>query len=186
MMYEWKCLTHGTTYCAEPCCIEWCNKKSLPPAIQGMEPDYVPKQVYLIGSLRNKNIPAIQAEFKKHLGEDVNVFADWYAAGPEADDYWQAYEKRNGFSYRQALERPAATNVFEFDRKHLLASQAVVLIAPAGKSAHLELGWCLGQGKPGYILLDSPDRWDVMLKFADGVEYHVEPICSAIKKELKW
>ena len=40
---------------------------------------------------------------------------------------------------------------------------------PAGKSAHLELGWVIGKGKKGFIVLDNPDRWDVMYLFADGV-----------------
>ena len=28
------------------------------------------------------------------------------------------------------------------------------------------MGYLIGQGKPGYILLDRPDRWDVMYKLA--------------------
>ncbi len=46
--------------------------------------------IYLIGSLRNPNIPAIANELRT-LGYEV--FDDWYAAGPEADDYWKSYEK---------------------------------------------------------------------------------------------
>lgn len=142
------------------------------------------KKVYLIGSLRNSNIPAIQREFIQYLPESTEVFADWYAAGPDADDRWRDYERGLGYSFRAALLRPAAQNVFTFDKKHLLEADAVVLIAPAGKSAHLELGWCLGMGKPGYILLDSPDRWDVMYNFATAVEYHTIDVAEAIKEGL--
>ena len=49
-------------------------------------------------------------------------------------------------------------------------SAVAVLVLPAGRSAHLELGWMLGRGKPGYILLDGKDdRYDVMYQFATGV-----------------
>ncbi len=123
--------------------------------------------IYLIGSLRNPEVPKIARRLEDALGE--RVFADWFAAGPHADDAWRDYEKSRGISFAEALQEPAATNVFEFDRRHLEQARAVVLVLPAGKSGHMELGWCLGRGTPGYILLDSPDRWDVMYKFATGV-----------------
>ena len=43
-------------------------------------------------------------------------------------------------------------------------------ILPAGKSGHLELGYFIGSGKRGYILLNGePERFDVMYKFATKV-----------------
>ena len=45
----------------------------------------------------------------------------------------------------------------------------MVLVCPAGKSGHLEFGYAIGRGTPGLILLDDPERWDVMYQFADGV-----------------
>ena len=122
--------------------------------------------VYVTGSLRNENIPRISERLRQagHI-----VFDDWFAAGPIADDSWKKYEQERGHSYLQALEGHAARHVFEFDRTHLTLADTVVLVLPAGKSAHLELGWAIGKGKRGYVLLDSPDRWDVMYQFADGV-----------------
>ena len=133
--------------------------------------------VYLIGSLRNPEIPNI-ANRLREAGHEV--FDDWYAAGPEADDKWRDYERQRGRTYRQALSGAAARNVFAFDRRNLEASSVVVLVLPAGKSGHLELGWALGQGKPGYILLDSPDRWDVMYQFATGVVESVEELVEEL------
>lgn len=122
--------------------------------------------IYLIGSLRNTEVPRIAEKLRK---EGHEVFDDWFAAGPEADDKWRDYEKGRGRSYLEALTGHAARNVFAFDYRHLTTADCVVLVLPAGKSGHLELGWALGQGKCGYILLDNPDRWDVMYQFADGV-----------------
>jgi hypothetical protein len=123
--------------------------------------------VYLIGSLRNPRVPLV-AEHMRERGLDV--FDDWHAAGETADDEWQAYEQHRGRSYVAALDGAHARCVFDFDRFHLSQARAAVLVAPAGKSAHLELGWMLGQGKPGYVYMDGePERFDVMYRFCTGV-----------------
>lgn len=125
------------------------------------------KSIYLIGSLRNDAVPRV-AEVLRIAGWDV--FDDWYSAGPEADDYWQRYETNRGHTYREALRGYAADHVFKFDRTHLDRCDVGLLILPAGKSGHLELGYMIGRGKPGYILLDkTPDRFDVMYRFATDV-----------------
>jgi hypothetical protein len=135
--------------------------------------------VYLIGSLRNPQVPIIANEIRAagHV-----VFDDWYAAGPEADDKWRDYEVARGRSFKDSLSGFAARNVFNFDKTHLTRADVVVLVLPAGKSGHLELGWALGQGKPGYILLDTPDRWDVMYQFATGVVTNVEELLRELAK----
>lgn len=129
------------------------------------------KSLYLIGSLRNEEIPKVAGPLRD-LGLDV--FDDWYAAGPEADDYWKSYEEGRGKSYKEALRGHAARHVFGFDRHHLDRCDAAALILPAGKSGHLELGYVAGSGKPCFILLDQPDRWDVMYQFATEVFFTKE------------
>jgi hypothetical protein len=133
--------------------------------------------IYLIGSLRNPTIPDIAQQLRTAGHE---VFDDWYAAGPEADDKWRDYEKGRGHSYIEALSGLAAKHVFDFDRFHLGRASDVVLALPCGKSGHLELGWALGQGKRGYVLLDSPERWDVMYKFATGVYDKLEDLIEVL------
>lgn len=124
-------------------------------------------KLYLIGSLRNPAVPST-ANLLREAGHEV--FDDWYAAGPEADDMWKAYEQGRGHSYTQALSGHAAAHVFEFDKKWLDWADGCVLLLPAGRSGHLEFGYMIGKGKPGYILLpDDHDRWDVMYKFATKV-----------------
>lgn len=123
------------------------------------------KKIYLIGSLRNPHIPTY-GQALRSMG--FNVFDDWFAAGPEADDKWQDYERRRGHTFCQALAGYAAEHVFTFDLYHLQQADLGVLIMPAGKSGHLELGYLLGRNKPGFILLENnePERWDVMYQFA--------------------
>src|SRR5438034_1270844 len=123
--------------------------------------------VYLIGSLRNPEVPKIASRLRE---AGLEVFDEWYAAGPTADDCWRDYEKARGNSYLEGLSGLAAKHVYSFDLRHLDRSEAALLVLPAGKSGHLELGFAIGKGKPGYILLEpGVDRWDVMYQFATGL-----------------
>lgn len=140
------------------------------------------KRVYLIGSLRNEAIPKLGVTLRNHGFE---VFDDWFAAGPEADDYWQKYERQRGRTYNEALRGAAANHVFRFDKSHLDRCDAAVLVLPAGKSGHLELGYAAGLGKETRILLDPTqpaDRWDVMYRFANSVESSVPDLIRVLKE----
>ena len=138
------------------------------------------KKLYIIGSLRNPRIPEVAAHIRALTS--FEVFDDWYGAGPEADDYWRAYEQSKGHSYIEALKGYGAKHVFGFDKHHLDTSDGVLLVLPAGKSGHLELGYMAGKGKWTGILLENaePDRWDVMYQFAN----HVFPNIEAATEEL--
>lgn len=135
--------------------------------------------IYIIGSLRNPKLTEVSAALRAAGHE---CFDSWRAAHPEADDNWRDYEKAKGLTYVQALQDYAAQHVFNFDKHHLERADTVVLVYPAGKSGHLELGWALGRGKRGYILLDGePERWDVMLAFADGVFTDVKELVAELQ-----
>ena len=124
-------------------------------------------KLYLIGSLRNPQVPIVATQLRV---AGYEVFDDWMAAGPEADDWWQKYETDRGHDFKAALQGHAAHHVYEFDKAHLDSSDACVLLLPAGKSGHLEFGYMMGKGKPGWILMDGdPERFDVMYQFAGCV-----------------
>lgn len=133
--------------------------------------------IYLIGSLRNPSIPSI-GQYLRQAGYDV--FDDWHAAGPDADMEWKRYEQARGHTYREALDGFAAEHVFSFDLYHLNRADMGILVLPAGRSAFTEFGYLRGQGKPVYILLDDPDRWDVMVKFATGVVLTIEELLASL------
>lgn len=125
------------------------------------------RSIYLIGSLRNRSIIKLERELRD-LGYDA--FGSWIAAGPEADDYWQSYANERGLSYKEALNDYSARHVFQFDKEHLDRCDGAVLVLPAGKSGHIELGYMAGLGKPCFILFDViPERYDVMYNFATDV-----------------
>src|SRR3990167_9090557 len=114
------------------------------------------KVIYLIGSLKNRKVIDI-AKSLRRLG--FEVFDDWIAPGPEADDFWREYEKRRGSNYKEALNHWAGKHIFEFDKGHIERSDIGILVMPAGKSGHLELGYMIGKGKRCFILFDEePER----------------------------
>lgn len=131
-------------------------------------------EVYVAGSLKSERPGNVAADLRAN---GFSVFDDWRAPGPDADDHWKTYEQARGRTYEEALKGHAAVNIYNFDKRHIDASDALVLVLPAGKSGHLELGYFLGQGKRGYILLDDTDvRWDIMYQFCTGVFSKIEDL----------
>lgn len=130
---------------------------------------YLPpiERIYLIGSLREPGVRKLANKIRK-IG--ITVFDDWHAAGPQADDIWQAYEQQRGNSYLEGIRGEHANDVYKTDLEKINKSDTGLLLMPAGKSCHLEIGYMLGQGKRGYVLFDGePERWDVMYRFATGL-----------------
>jgi hypothetical protein len=144
----------------------------------------VTKVLYIIGSLRNPGIP-VMARAIREACPDVEVFDDWFAAGPTADDAWKEYEQARGRSYKDALEGYAAKHVFDFDKFHLNRATHVLLVLPAGKSGHMEAMYGLyGAGKKTAILLDPEDvRWDVMYKFIPTILDSTEGVRNWLEEE---
>lgn len=139
-------------------------------------------KLYLVGALRNPKVPVVGNRLRA-IGYDV--FDEWFGAGYEADTKWQEYEETRGRHYHEALYGREAVNIFQFDLRNLNDSAIGVLLLPAGKSAHLELGYLIGQGKPTYVLFDKvPDRWDVMYQFATKVFFDENELIAELQDKL--
>jgi nucleoside 2-deoxyribosyltransferase len=137
------------------------------------------RSIYIIGSLKNPKIIEIANLIQDSL--KVEAFSDWFYAGPEADDAWRDGTKARGLTYKQALNTYSADTIFNFDKHHLDRCDAALLVMPAGKSGHLELGYAIGSGKPGFILFEEiPERYDVMVKFATGVFFNRREMVEAL------
>ena len=137
------------------------------------------KSIYIIGSLRNTKVPEVGDKLRE---AGYEAFDQWYSAGPDADDHFKQYHIDRGNSYSKALESYAARHIFNFDKTHLDRCDAAIIVLPGGRSAHLELGYIIGTGKPGYVLLDNEsDRWDLMYQFASGIYSSVEQLIKELK-----
>lgn len=72
---------------------------------------------------------------------------------------------------------------FKEDKKYLDWSDAVVMLMPCGRSAHLEAGYAVGCGKKLYIVGGfEKGEFDVMYGFADGMFDYSE--LNILLKEL--
>lgn len=140
------------------------------------------KSIYIIGSLRNPEIPKFANELQA-LG--FEAFADWTAPGPQADDFLRDYSKERGLDYKQTLRSYAAKHIYEFDKAHIDRCDLAVMLMPAGKSGHMELGYVIGQNKLGYILFDQiPERIDVMYQFATDIFFSKQELFEELKKHV--
>jgi hypothetical protein len=140
---------------------------------------YKIKSFYVIGSLANENI----ARFSNDLeAQGYEAFSDWKSPGPQADSFLLEYSKIRGRNYKQILKSYAAQNSFLFDKFHLDRTDAAVLLMSAGRSAHLELGYTIGKGKPGFIVFDKePERVDIMYNFATEVFFSQQEFFEYLK-----
>ena len=73
--------------------------------------------------------------------------------------------KHDGISIMRTKEVQRA---FAEDKKWIDWADAVIMLLPCGKSAHLEAGYAKGHGKKLYIIGEFPKgEFDVMYGFAD-------------------
>lgn len=137
--------------------------------------------IYVAGALQNSRVPEVASALREHGYE---AWDEWHGAGPHADDHWRDYEVARGHTYAEALGGIGAQNTFLFDLAHLDLADYLVLVMPAGRSSHLELGYFLGKDKPAFILLDSePERFEVMPNFATAVCSSVSELLGMIERE---
>lgn len=72
--------------------------------------------------------------------------------------------------YRAALSTDRACAGFASDKAALEKADACILVLPCGKSSHLELGYCIGQGKRTAIFtLDDEIQPELMYKMVDNI-----------------
>ena len=83
----------------------------------------------------------------------------------EIDESWENWTKPEMI---RALESNVAKKAFEMDFTAMNECDALLLVQPCGRSAHLEAGYFAGQGKPVVILADNGDP-ELMFKLADKV-----------------
>lgn len=140
-------------------------------------------EYYLIGSLRNLEIPVI-AEYIRRRAPGIEIFDEWWSASEDADDWLQEYFKGRNFNYKEMLNSYVSKHIFEFDKRHLDRVDGAILAMPAGKSGHLELGYMAGLGKPTYILFDKePERLDQMHQFATDIFFNIDELVEQLKKD---
>lgn len=89
---------------------------------------------------------------------------------PKGSD-WERVEE-----YLQMVNHPRAREGFEADFGAMRRADAIVMVLPCGKSAHLELGWAVGAGKATCILLEDPVEPELMYRMVDRMVTSVDQL----------
>jgi len=141
--------------------------------------------VYIIGALKNWKVIDLANKLSKEFPK-CEFFCSWITPGPEADEYLRKYGKKRGLNYKETLQDWGARHVFNFDKTHLNRADMVIMLMPCGKSGHLELGYCIGRGKLGYVLFPKePKRIDVMYQFATDLFFSTDDLIKELRKAMK-
>jgi hypothetical protein len=110
-------------------------------------------KIYVASSWRNLYQPDV-VKLLRGQGHEVYDFRNPTPGNDgfrwsEIDGGWQEWTFER---YRMALEHPIAETGFAHDMDALRWCDAAVLVMPAGKSSHLELGWAAGAKRKTAIL----------------------------------
>lgn len=129
--------------------------------------------VYIASSWRNPWLDLVNHELRA-AGIETYDFREhdgfhWQQVFPEWGEDWPDKGAMPPHMLKTGLAHELAERGFGRDRDALDDCSALIAVQPCGNSAHLELGYVAGAGKPTAILLPpdgSPMRPDLMWKVA--------------------
>lgn len=137
-------------------------------------------KVYVASSWQNKHYPKVVARLRKE-GFSVYDFQDpeYAFQWSQIDPNWQSWS----FSeYAKALTHPLAQKGFQRDMKALKEADKVLLVLPCGRSAHLELGFAVGAGKPTGILSPEQCEPELMVNMCDFITSSIDNAVAIMKR----
>ena len=133
-------------------------------------------KLYVASSWRNP----YQQTFIESLRTEGHQVYDFRNPGKHPGFSWTqiASEWKNWTpqEYIQALDHPKALTGFANDFLAMRWADALIVLLPCGRSAHLEAGWAIGQGKPTCIFLDNDYIPELMYKMADCLATNFQEI----------
>jgi hypothetical protein len=140
------------------------------------------RRVYVASSWRNKYQPDVVSDLRAagHLVYDFRQPAPGLSgfAWSDIDQAWQGWTTAE---YIDALKHPVAQRGFALDKEALDRCDACVLVLPCGRSAHLEAGYMIGQGKRTVIYLPERGEPELMNLLAEGVAASMDDVLRMLE-----
>lgn len=99
----------------------------------------------------------------------------------DIDPQWESWAPAD---VAGALKHPIAQRSFACDMEALEACDALVLVMPCGRSAHLELGYAVGAGKRTAVLLDDGEP-ELMWGMADWIGADLGDLIAWLEAESR-
>lgn len=145
-------------------------------------------KIYIATSWKNEALAKTVAQILRNDGHEVDCFCD-PSSGRYVFHWTEFVEKEEDLKHYDAisfLNDPRTQRAFKEDKAYIDWCDAVVMIHPCGKSAHLEAGYAKGSGKKLYMWGKFPKgEFDVMYGFTDGIfpEDSLEDLRAVLKNE---
>lgn len=114
-------------------------------------------RIYVASSWRNLRAVKAATTWLRSQGYEAYDFTEPDSRGDafhwtEIDGEWQSWTPAR---FRELLWHPIADRGFNRDFTELRHADGLLLLLPCGRSAHLELGYAIGAGKPTAIVLQD-------------------------------
>ena len=124
-------------------------------------------KIYVASSWRNQHYPTV-VKCLKDLGHEVYDFrTDGAFRFSEVDPDWKDW---NTVTYKDMVwNHPHCTKAFKLDFGAMQWADAMLMVGPCGRSAHLEMGWACGQGLHTAVLLLEPQEPELMYRMIGKV-----------------
>lgn len=135
-------------------------------------------KIYVASSWRNAFQPRV-VEFLRSNCFDVYDFRSDGFNWRNIDPGWHNWTVDE---YRGHLQHTLAVEGFKRDFDAMLLADIFVLVQPCGRSAHLELGWAVGQGKRTAILQLGHLEPELMFKMVDFIALDYEELLQWLVK----
>jgi len=137
-------------------------------------------RIYVASSWRNQRLTDV-VKALRYAGHEVYDFRehdafDWKQIQPD----WERWTPKQ---FCRNLKHPAAVAGYQRDITALNHSEAVVLVAPCGRSSHLELGIAIGIGIPTAILLAEGERPELSYSAADRLCLSIQEVLDFLTAE---
>lgn len=81
-------------------------------------------------------------------------------------------------TYLRMIDHHIARAGFKADFDAMETADTFVLVLPSGRSAHLELGWAVGQSKRTAVLLEDPVEPELMYRMVDHLARDVDDLLA--------
>jgi hypothetical protein len=144
-------------------------------------------RIYVASSWRNERQPEVVRQLRA-AGHEVYDFRN-PAPGNRGFQWEDAYPKRQPWDAeetRLALYHPVARRGFLQDLHALEWCDACVMVQPCGRSSALELGFAVGRGKGGIVILENGCDPELMLSVAHALCLTVDEALSVLQEHREW
>ena len=143
-------------------------------------------KIYVASSWRNALQPVVVERLRAE-GHDVYDFRNPKEHIHERDEgfHWSNIDpewmKWTPEQFISALDDPLAEAGFKSGMDGLTTAEAVVLVMPCGRSAHLEMGYAVGAGIPTIILIEDGEP-ELMYKMATAFAVDIDGVVQSLKR----